>query len=212
MFGLVKGALKSTLTLAILVAGLGGYGYYRLAAGKLAAPPGTAVTIGICRATPSLSGGTLPITFEAYLKDGHGHNFLVTPRSIGLVKARYEWSHGQLAWVEDPGFAERQADAVRTRKQLASRDVASLIKELRSDDPERREIAAKELYLRTEKTLGYAYDEEKPARDQAAATWERWWANDDNRLRYGARRAIDGVDGALGTLRRALGEGEEKKK
>lgn len=211
LVGLVKGALKSTLVIALVAAGGVSYGYYRLAAGKLPAPDGAVVTTGLCRPTGSISGATLPVTFEAYLKDERTHNFLATSGGAGLVKARFEWSHGGWKWVEDRGFAERQADAVRAREKLARRDVDALIKDLRSEDAIAREVSAKELRLRTGEARGYAYDAPKDERAKAAAAWERWWADDKNKMRYGAKRALDAADTALETLRRALGEGGEKK-
>jgi hypothetical protein len=208
MFGIVRGIFRLGLLGTLLAAGGGGYGYYRYAASKLPAAPEAVVAGGVCRATPSLSGGTLPLTFEAYVKDAKEHNWL-SSEAIGLVKARYEWSHGAQAWVEDRAFADRQASAVPERQKLARREIDALIADLESDDVIRREIAAKELLIRTGETRGYRYD--APAADRAAAVaeWKKWWADDRTKMKYGARRAIDYGQKALDALRRALGEPEE---
>lgn len=212
LFGLVKGAFKSALVLGLVGALGGSYGYYKLAARKLTklqANEGAVITAGICGPTPSVSGGTLPLTFEAYVKDATGHNFLTTEGHIGLVRARYEWSHGNFAWIPDVGFAERQADLVAARKKIANRDADALIKGLKSDDPIVREVSARELKIRTNQTFGYAYDLPKEEREKATAAWDQWWAKDENRYRYGAKRSLDHMDGALDALRRALGTDDQ---
>lgn len=209
MFGIVRGLFKMGLLGAVVVAGGGGYGYYRYASGKLAAPPDAAISGSICRTTASLSGGTLPLTFEAYVKSAKAQNWL-DGGGAGLVSARYEWSHGGQSWVEDKAFAERQAGAVDERKKLAGRGFEVLLADLESDDQIRREIASKELQVRTGETHGYRYD--APAADRAAAVseWKRWWADDRNRMKYGARRAADMGEKALDLLKRALGNDSQE--
>lgn len=209
VFKLVKGAVKGTLLLALVAGGALGYGYYRIAAGKLPAADGAVITAGICRTTPSVSGGTLPVTFQAHVKLQKTHNWLATGGAAGLVSARYEWSHGQFQWVEDTGFAKRQADEVAARKKQSARGEEDLLKDLRSDDATARELAGKELVLRTGVDLGYVYDSPAADRERGAAAWEKWWQDDKNRLRTKAKKGIDILDGALDTLRRAL---EEPKK
>ncbi len=206
LFGLVKGAFRTVLFGAVLVAAGGGYGYYKVAGRRLVVGEGAVVTVGVVRPTGSLTGGTLPLTFEAYVKDPSGHNFLVPDKEgIGLVRARYEWTHGRFEWIPDVGFAERQAESAAERRKIAGKDMSGLIKRLRSDDIVVREVSSKELKIRTGQTLGYAYDLPKPERDKAAEAWEKWWAVDDNRMRYGAQRSVDGAQDVLDTLRRALG-------
>jgi hypothetical protein len=206
MFGLIRGAVRSAVGGIVLVAAVAGVGYWKLAASKVPAADGAVVTLRIASATPSLSGATLPWTFEAYVKDRAGHNLLDSGTAAGLVTARYEWSHGSFQWVPDAGFFERQGDVVYARKRLARRDVAALIKDLRSEDVVAREISSKELLIRTGQSFGYAYDAPAAEREKAAALWERWWASDDNRAQYGAKRVLDYADGALETLRKAIGE------
>jgi hypothetical protein len=208
LFGLLKGAVKGTLVLgALSVVGLG-YAYYRLAAGKVPAPPGAVVTTGVCKTTPSVSGGTLPVTFEAYVKDEKAHNWLLSDRSIGLVRARYEWSAGRFDWVEDAAFREREPEAVRGRKILAAREVGALVRDLRSPDPVRREVSAKELEIRTGQTLGYRYDLAPDLLARAAGDWERWVQKQSAGIPL-ARPQDDGRQ-ALETLRRATGQEERK--
>jgi hypothetical protein len=211
MFAIVRGLLKLGLLGAVLVVGGGGYGYYRYAAGKLPAAEGEVVyTARLCRTTPSLSGGTLPFTFEAYPKALRAHNFY-SGGGAGLVSARFEWSHGSQRWVRDLDFEARQRQAADERKKLAERGGKELIDDLASLDAERREIAAKELYLRTGETLGYRYDAPEPEREEAIRNWKEWWSKDENRLKAGARRAIDAAQRALEALKRALGEPEERR-
>lgn len=208
MFGLLKGLFKLGLVGIVGVGGAGSYGYYRYAASKLPAPAGTVISGGVCRPTPSLSGATLPLTFEAKTKDGAGHNWL-DGGAMGLVSGRWEWSHGSQAWVRDQAFEERQAAEVAERKRFARRVVDDLIADLADDDPIRREIAAKELFIRTGETRGYRYDAPAAERDRAVEAWKAWWADDRNKARYGAKRAIDMGQKVLDTLKRALGEPEE---
>src|SRR4051812_17100063 len=104
---LVKGAVKSVVTL-IVVASFGlAYVEYRYAVGKLPATDGAVVTTGVCRTTPSISGGTLPLTLDAFVKDGRAQNWLDSGGAAGLVRGRLEWSHSGMKWVDDAGFAER---------------------------------------------------------------------------------------------------------
>lgn len=205
MFGLFRGAVKSATLGAVVVLGLGGYGYAKLAGSKLPETPGTIVTLGACRTTASLTGGTLPVTFEAFLKREKEQNFLAGAGSAGLVAERREWSHGGMAWVLDQGFADRQAEAVKERRRIAARDVAALVKGLRSADAIEREISARELLLRTGETKGYAYDLPEAPRGEAAKAWETWWADPANQRKYAAKRTLDVIDDALDALRRATG-------
>ncbi|HVY63043.1 MAG TPA: hypothetical protein VHF22_15405 [Planctomycetota bacterium] len=208
-FKLLKNAIKSVVAL-VIVAFFGlAYLEYRVAAGKLPQADGAVVTTGLCRTTPSISGGTLPLTYQAFVKDGRGPNWLDSGGPAGLVRARLEWSHGGFRWVEDTGFAERQADAVKKRQALASRDPGELVKDLRSDDPIAREVAAKELFLLTGQTFGYAYDASREDRDKAAAAWEKWWADDLHKATSRGKRVldrgksfIDGAEKVLETLRK----------
>jgi hypothetical protein len=207
-FKLLKGAVKSAI--ALVVVAFFGLAYldYRYAAGKLPQADGAVVTTALCRTTASISGGTLPLTFEAFVKDGRAQNWL-DGGSAGLVRARLEWSHAGFRWVEDTGFAERQADDVRRRQSLANRDPGELVRDLHSDDRFAREIAAKELYLLTGQTFGYAYDADRDEREKAAAAWEKWWADDLHRAGARGKRVldrgrsfIDGAEKVLDTLRK----------
>jgi hypothetical protein len=216
-FRLVFGAVKSLVTLA-LVAALGvAYLDFRYAETKLPEVQGVSYRTGLCRTTPSVSGGALPLTFEAFAKSHAKHNYLASGTTAGLVSARYEWSLGGFSWVEDKGFVERQQDAAKQRAKLAAADVPTLLKDLRSDDIVVREVAAKELYLRTGTTQGYAYDAARADRDEAAAAYEKWWADDHNRALVKGRAVagagasvIDGAEKALETLRQ-YEKGSEKK-
>jgi hypothetical protein len=205
LFGLVKGAVKSVLVLALVAAAGISFAYYKVAVGKLPGDPGKVVAASVCRTTPSLSGGPLPFTFEAFIKDRSRHNWLQSGEPIGLVERRLEWSLSRFEWVDDAGFAARQVEARRGREQLARRTPDALIKDLRSEDAERREVAAKQLFVTTGQTLGYAYDAPADQRDLAATAWEKWWANDANRMRYGGLEALDTGQKALDLLRKALG-------
>jgi hypothetical protein len=216
-FRLVFGAVKSLVTL-VLVAALGvAYLDFRYAESKLPQAQGLSYRTGLCRTTASVSGSALPLTFEAFSKQHGKHNYLASGTSAGLVTARYEWSPGGFEWVEDKGFAERQQAAVKDRARIAKEDVPALLKDLRSDDIVVREVAAKELYLRTGTTQGYAYDAARADRDEAAAAYEKWWADDRNRTLVKGRAVvgagesvIDGAEKALETLRQ-YEKGSEKK-
>ncbi len=209
MFGIVRGLLRFFLLAGAVLLAAGSYGYYRWAVSRLPEVEGgpSAWTVGLCRTTASLSGATLPYTFEAHRKALRAHNWF-DGGAAGLVSARYEWAHGNLAWVRDAAFEERQEAAAAERKRLARRPVGDLIEELGSADAARREVAAKELWIRTGETHGYRYDAPEAERAAAIEAWRRWWARDENKLRVGARRAIDAGQKALDTLRRALGEPE----
>jgi hypothetical protein len=210
VFGIFRGLIKMGLLGGVLVIGGGGYGYYRYAAAKLPDASGGAVVYSAtpCRATASLSGaGPIPVTFEALSKSVKAHNWLDGGRA-GLVSARYEWSHGSQAWVKDAAFEERQRAAVAERKKIAGQGIEELLKELGSADAARREIAAKELLIRTGETQGYRYDAPEAERAQAIENWQRWWADDRNKMKAGAKRALDGAQKVLDTLKRALGEPE----
>jgi hypothetical protein len=204
MFGIVRGFVRTGLVGVALIAGGGGYAYYRYVDAQVPRAEPVTRTIGICRTTASLTGGTLPLTFEAFTKARDGHNWLDAGRA-GLVSARWEWSHGDRAWVLDRSFEESQAGAVAERKKLAARDFPALIEDLASADPIRREIAQEEIFARTHETKGYRYDAPEPERAAAAAEWKRWWADDANRARYRVQRAADLGEKALETLKRALG-------
>jgi hypothetical protein len=180
----------------VLVAALGavgGFGYYRYAVSKLPAQKGV-VTAGVCKPTPSLSGSTLPLTFEAFVKSEDDHNWLASGRSgTGLVAARFEWSHGGQSWAEDADFAARQAEDVKKRQKLASgSSIQELLSKLRSEDEAEREIAARELKIRTRgETFGYRYDAPKEEREKAAKAWDEWWAKPETQFMYGARKVLD---------------------
>jgi hypothetical protein len=206
LFGFIRGLFKLGLVGAIAAGGAGTFAYWKYAASKVPAAQDGAVSGGLCRATPSLSGGALPLTFEAYPKLARAQNFLDAGGSQGLVAARYEWSHGSQAWVEDADFAARQAGDVAGRKKIAAEGFDALLKDLESTYAERREIASKELLIRTGETKGYRYDASEAERAAAVAAWQRWWADDANKMKYGAKRAVDFGQKALDVLKRALGE------
>ena len=203
---MLKFLFRSVALGALVVAGAGSYGYYRWAASKLPNPGGADVSTRLVGGTPSLSGGALPVTFEAYLKSPKEQNFLESGHAIGLVSARYEWSHGAQAWVLDDAFAARQASDIEARKRLAHRWIEDLLADLASDDIARREIASKELLIRTGMTEGYRYDAPKADRERAIGEWKKWWANDDNKKKYAAKRFLDEGQKALDTLRKVIGE------
>jgi hypothetical protein len=209
IIGLFGSLIRKVLFLALVVGGLGGFAYYRYAAGQLP-EAGLIRSSGVCKPTPSLSGGGVPLTFETYEKLDDQHNWLLAPRDFGLVSRRLEWSHAGQRWVEDTAFVERQGDAVAARAELTDGSVDELIDRLASVDAVTREVAAKELRIRTGETLGYRYDATAEDRRQAVERWIAWWKDPKNKARYGAGKAIEVVDEVLDILRRATGpDGDE---
>ncbi|GIW72145.1 MAG: hypothetical protein KatS3mg102_1687 [Planctomycetota bacterium] len=209
LFGLLGGLFRRLLLLAVVLAALGGVLYYSHATSELPGEPGVLRSTGIVRMTPSLSGGPLlgliPYTFETYTKLPEAHNWLLGPRGFGLVQARYEWSHAEQRWMPDLDFAARQADQVAARKSHAQGSIEDLLARLSDADPVVREVASKELRIRTGETHGYRYDAPESEREQAIARWRAWWQDPGNKARYGARRAVEVVDEVLEVLRRATG-------
>ncbi len=192
---MIRGLVKLGL-IATVVAGAAGFGYYKYASSRLQAKG--VVTASVCRPTASLTGATLPLTFQAFVKGEEDHNWLDSgKKATGLVSARFEWSHGGQAWVEDKDFAERQAADVRKRQQLREAGIGDLIAKLRSEDAFDREIASKELKIRTRgETHGYRYDAPQEEREKAVKAWEGWWAKPATQATYGGRRAADWLERA----------------
>ncbi len=205
ILGLFGSFVRKLLVLCLLVLALVVVVYYRYAASRLPADPAVVRSVGLARPTPSLTGGGLPFTFEAYEKRVHQHNWLLAPRGFGLVSRRFEWSHSEQRWIEDRDFAQRQHGQVAARRRHAEGSVAELIDRLEAADPIVREVAAKELLVRTGETFGYRYDAPEAERREAIERWRAWWGEPANKARYGAERAGQVVDEVLDVLRRATG-------
>ncbi len=169
IFRLIRWAVTGVLG-SVLLAGLGGgLLYSRYAASSFPEKDGTR-KISVCGSTAELTGRTLPLTFEAYWKRASGPNWLAGPDDIGLVAARYEWSHEKLAWVRDEAFAARQAGDAAARER-AGRDKpdSGLIAMLESASALDREVGAVSLGDRGYDLKGFRFDGDASERRRSVA-------------------------------------------
>jgi hypothetical protein len=173
IFRFVRWTLTVVIGTTVLALLGGGALYYWHAVSKLPVDAG-AVKVSVARPAAALTGTTLPLTFEAYWKRADAPNWLEGPSDMGLVSARYEWSHARQAWVKDDGFEARQAETAAKRQALArERSDPDLLTLLVDPSAEHRELAAAGLKARAYDLFGYRYEasleENKPAVDRIAA-------------------------------------------
>lgn len=131
-----------------------------------------------------------PVTVRAYVKDTLAHNW-VPVEGHGLVQAVLQWSPGQNQWVEEPREGLPFQSELRAKAITHNPLMGKVIEDLNDDDPIIREVAFRELKIRTGKDFGYRPLGAPDERARAVSEWEAWWV--ENKLKWTAGTVLDKV-------------------
>ncbi len=134
---------------------------------------------------------SLPRVVRAIVQRTDGGQNWLHVDGFGLAHGVYDWNFSQQAWqvVRPTGAMERTALEL---KLVAPQPVPRLLGILRDEDPLRREVAVVALRERTKQMFGFDPNGSAGDREAAVARWDAWW--EENRIEYGARRAVEIFD------------------
>ena len=190
----LKGMVRTVLLAVLLLAGVVGGAYYWYAQKQLqktAAAAGVegeyVVAYSVLTKAKAQVETSWPATLRATIKRSAAHNWI--PTADGLVSRIYQWSPGERQWIEENAEGLPSAQRLKLEALILQPTNGGLIDALKSEDAVTREVAIRELTLRTEMDFGFRPDAPESERSQAVAQWENWWAQ--NKVGWTSKKLLD---------------------
>jgi len=131
-----------------------------------------------------------PLTVRAYVKRTDAHNW-VPVEGRGLVAAVFQWTPDQDRWVQESRPEVGTAQRLKLEAMIKNPLYGQLIEALRDPDVIVRDVAIRELRIRTNQDLGFRSDGSDKEREEAVARWDKWW--EENKTKRTAGGILDKV-------------------
>lgn len=128
-----------------------------------------------------------PVTLRAKVKQTAAHNWI--PDEDGLVSRIFQWSPDRGRWVEEPAETLPSGQRLKLEAMILKPTNGGLIEALKSTDAITREVAFRELKIRTDMDFGYRPDAPESERARAIGQWEQWWAQ--NKVGWTGKKLLD---------------------
>ena len=125
-----------------------------------------------------------PLTVRAYVKRLDAHNW-VPIEGRGLVSAVFQWTPDQDRWVPENRPEVPAAQRLKLEATIRNPLYGQLIEALKDPDVIVRDVAIRELRIRTKQDLGFRPDGSERDRAEAVARWEAWWAENKTKRTVG---------------------------
>lgn len=131
-----------------------------------------------------------PLTVRVYVKRLDAHNWIPI-EGRGLVSAVFQWTPDQDQWIQENHPEVGTAQRLKLEAMVRNPLYPQLIDGLKDPDIVVREVAIRELRIRTSQDLGFRADGSDKEREEAVARWETWW--DENKTKRTAGDVLDKV-------------------